>query len=404
MKGCVFIFGFLSFVVAASAFPRLRGGLHLGINDVLDISITEESQSAAVRIGEYGKTTSVETLQQIPTQRPDPARGIPDSFKEIEVSLNIDLLRLIFGSGNGVDGAATSTATPVPYATGTSVHTTQPRPQPTGRTSLHARNPQTERVGICYSPYNTDSSCKSQDQVNSDINRLGEYSMIRSYGIDCDQVQKILRATEKTKKKIYMGIYNVEKLDEELKILINSAKSSWSRIKAVYIGNELVNSKQMAAGQVVNAVRTARSRLRQAGYSGPVGTVDTVNAIHENPELCRVSDHCAVNVHAFFDPNTSAADAGKFVKGQVSLVAAKFNGSKKVVVTETGWPSQGQPNGRAVPSEENQRVAVDSIKRAFSTHGNNDGDLVFLLSAFNDGWKTDNPSTFGVEKYWGIVD
>jgi exo-beta-1,3-glucanase (GH17 family) len=58
---------------------------------------------------------------------------------------------------------------------------------------------------------------------------------------------------------------------------------------------------------------------------------------------------------------------------------------------ETGWPTQGGPNGLAVPGVENQKKAIRSI---LETQGQ---DLI-LFTAFNEGWKKDNPNTHGAEK------
>ena len=66
---------------------------------------------------------------------------------------------------------------------------------------------------------------------------------------------------------------------------------------------------------MVDALNWARGNLTYVHYTGPVGTIDTVSAITDNPALCENSDYTLVNCHAFFDPNAAAADAGTFVKG-----------------------------------------------------------------------------------------
>ena len=59
--------------------------------------------------------------------------------------------------------------------------------------------------------------------------------------------------------------------------------------------------------------------------------------------------------------------------------------------TETGWPSAGGAAGKAVPSVENQKVAIKTI---VETQGKN----VILFSAFDDKWKPDTAATHGTEK------
>lgn len=62
---------------------------------------------------------------------------------------------------------------------------------------------------------------------------------------------------------------------------------------------------------------------------------------------------------------------------------------------ETGWPTQGGSNGKAIPSVENQRIAINSIIKAKPD--------TILFTAFNDDWKEDTSATKGSEKYWGIA-
>lgn len=81
-------------------------------------------------------------------------------------------------------------------------------------------------------------------------------------------------------------------------------------------------------------------------------------------------------------------------------VSAAAGGGKKTIITESGWPKSGQPNGKAVPSHKNQQLALQSLRSAFA---DDDEAGLFLFSAFDDMWKKDNVGTFGAEKFWGIL-
>ncbi|KAK0897109.1 Cell surface mannoprotein mp65 [Friedmanniomyces endolithicus] len=247
---------------------------------------------------------------------------------------------------------------------------------------------------LSYSPYNSDNSCKSQDQVNSDFNVISGYGMIRIYGTDCDQTATVLTAVKAKGMKLFAGVYDVNNVNAEVQQIVNAANGDWSNFHTVSIGNEGINNGAYSVDQVVSAIGTARSTLQAAGYTGNVVTVDTFVAMIANPELCQASDYAAANCHPFFDGGVSAEDAGQFVLGQAQRVSEACGG-KDTMITETGWPSDGETNGKAVPSQDNQVAAVNSIRTAFSNN-------VVLFSAFNDKWKQNNPSTFGAEQYWGI--
>lgn len=248
--------------------------------------------------------------------------------------------------------------------------------------------------GITYSPYSDDGGCKSSSEIASDIAKLSAFEIIRIYGVDCNQAEAVLSSIG-SNQKVFAGIFDVANIQSGIETLASAVNNNggWGKIHTVSIGNELVNAGSASPSQIKNYMSTARSALSSAGYTGPVVSVDTFIAVINNPELCDYSDYMAVNAHAFFDGHYTADQAGEWVLQQIQRVYTACGGSKSVFITETGWPSQGSANGAAVPSSDNQKAAVASIKKVC-------GDAVTLFTAFNDYWKA--PGSFGCEQYWGI--
>ncbi|PYI30673.1 glycoside hydrolase, partial [Aspergillus indologenus CBS 114.80] len=251
--------------------------------------------------------------------------------------------------------------------------------------------------GIAYTPYTADGTCKPSAQITHDLTQLAAsgYAVVRLYGTDCDQTRLVLAAAREPGLRVVAGLADLTHVADDLARIIDAAADDWRPIHTVAIGNELLHSGRNTAAEIVGAVQAARATLRGAGYDGPVVAVDTVAALLAHPGVCAVSDYCAANCHAFFDEDVEAEGAGAFVRAQVG---SKSNRNKKVVITESGWPHAGQPNGKAVPSLENQRAAVRSLREAFAG-----GSSLVLFSAFDDLWKVDNGDTFGAEKFWGIL-
>ncbi|ODQ77676.1 glycoside hydrolase family 17 protein [Babjeviella inositovora NRRL Y-12698] len=249
--------------------------------------------------------------------------------------------------------------------------------------------------GITYSPYNADGTCKSLSSVQSDLAQMDDFAIIRLYGVDCNQVENVLQA-KKTTQKVFAGIYFMDAITAGIQQLASAVSSygSWDDIYTVSIGNELVNSGQATVSQIAGYVAEGRTALKAAGYTGPVVSVDTFIAVINNPGLCSYSDYMAVNAHAFFDGLIAAAGSGDWVLLQIQRVWSACNGDKDVLITETGWPSQGENNNVAVPSKANQEAAIASIKAKA-------GSSCILFNAFNDYWKADG--AFAAEKYWGIL-
>ena len=291
---------------------------------------------------------------------------------------------------------SSSSSTPLAVATTSDVAKTSSAASTSSSSSSEGSG-----FGFSYSPYNSDSSCKTQDQVNTDFDAIPSgYGMVRTYGTDCNQVATVLTAAKNKGLKMFAGIYDLSTLSDEIAIIVAAANGDWSSFDTISVGNELVNSGTASASEVVTAIGNARTALTAAGYTGKVVTVDTLVAARANPSICDASDYCAVNSHPFFDGATVAADSGSFLTTQIpTLRAVLSNQSQDIVITETGWPWQGETNGVAVPSPANQAAALSSIKSAFSS--NPEG--VILFTTFNDLWKTNTAAQFQAEQYWGFL-
>ncbi|KAJ5281054.1 Cell wall glucanase (Scw4) [Penicillium angulare] len=277
-----------------------------------------------------------------------------------------------------------------------------PHPHPGLPKHLNPSKGPHRQFGISYSPYNADRACKTQEQVNKDLDALPEYKFIRIYGTDCDQTKLVATAARQHNMQVFGGIYDLTGFPDSLNVFKEAAtdehgKTDWSVFHTIAVGNELVNGGRSSPGEVTGAVVKARSYLRAQGYQGPVVTVDTFSVLLKHPELCHVSDYCAANCHAFFDATQQPHNAGPYALEQMHSVSAAAGG-KHTVITESGWPHAGGSNGAAVPSPENQRVAIESLRRSFGHQGD---DLV-LFTAFDDLWKDDNRYTFNAERFWGI--
>lgn len=249
--------------------------------------------------------------------------------------------------------------------------------------------------GITYSPYTDAGACKTLDEVKSDFEDLTTYGVIRLYGVDCSQVEYVLQA-KSSDQKLFLGVYYMDAIAAGVAEIASAIESygSWDDVMTVSIGNELVNSGEASVETVGSYIETGRTALTAAGYSGPVVSVESFAAFLNNPGLCDYNDYVACNAHAYFDSTCTAENAGSWLMDQIEYLWGICDGAKDVLITESGWPSQGDTNGVAVPSKTNQEVAVAAIKESC-------GDDTILFTAFNDYWKADG--SYGVEKYWGIL-
>lgn len=250
-------------------------------------------------------------------------------------------------------------------------------------------------MGITYSPYTKSDGCKSASQIAQDIAKLSNYEVIRLYSTDCSGIENVLSAMG-SNQKLFLGVWNIDSPQGELQDIVSAIKQSssgWNVVHTIAIGNERVNAGAASVAQVQQAVDISKKYLKSQGYNGPIVTVDTLVAYVGNPQLCEMSDYLAVNSHPYWDGGVQPENSGQWLLQQIAHLQSVCGSSKDVLITETGWPTQGDSYGQCVPSVQNQVAAVKSIVKSLS-------DKVIMFTMFNDYWK--DPGAYNVEQHWGL--
>ncbi|OBT68955.1 hypothetical protein VE03_01266 [Pseudogymnoascus sp. 23342-1-I1] len=375
MKTATLSLAALSLLQLAIAQPHRRHA-HEAFHAKKDVTVRDDSNVARVIVYVDQNGTPVSTTTQLPTVQTAAAvaSATPSSTPEAAAPVVADKV---------ADTASSSSSASASSA------------------SASSSSDSTSGYGLTYSPYNSDGTCKTAAQVLLDFGGFGSgYSTVRTYGIDCDTVSTVVAAAKAHGMKVFQGIFDISDIDGSVADIVSAVNGDWSTIHTISVGNELVNSGQSSASAVVAAMSSARTLLRAAGYTGPVVTCDTLVATLANPSLCDNADYCAVNSHPFFDPNTDASSAGTFLTRSIESLKSKLaDSTQTVVITETGWPSQGSTNGLAVPSSSNQKTAIAAIKAAFESAP----DGVMLFNPYNMMWKTSTADQFEAEQWWGFL-
>lgn len=258
-------------------------------------------------------------------------------------------------------------------------------------------------TALSYTPFDPNSGgCRSADQVRQDLQLLFNKGIreIRVYGTDCNSNQLVLPAAGSIGMTVVQGFYitaaGVNSIDNDVSDFVSWIQSGGdaSIVTSITIGNEAIANGWASASDIVSKISSVRSQLQAVGYHGKFSTADIPSSFVNHPELCSSStvDYVAVNAHPYFDPSTSASQAGEFIAGQLQQVQNACSG-QYVRIVETGYPHSGNTNGNQVPSPENQGIAVTQIYNALK------GDCI-LFSMWDDHWK--NPGPYNVEWYFGI--
>ncbi len=176
---------------------------------------------------------------------------------------------------------------------------------------------------------------------------------------------------------------------QELNALIELANKGLVDIAAV--GNEVLYRNDIPLEQLKTYIREVRAAIPE---NIPVGYVDAYYEFTVHPDLTDLCDVILANCYPFWESChiDYALTHMQQMFGQ-ALGAAK---GKKVIITETGWPSKGESLGSAQPSD------INFLKYFINTQKwcQQAGIESFYFSSFDESWKVGDEGEVGA--YWGI--
>jgi len=194
--------------------------------------------------------------------------------------------------------------------------------------------------------------------------------------------------------KIAVGAWlgsNLPANEEEVANLIKIGQDGEADI--LIVGSEVLLRGDLTEAQLIDYI----NRVRTAVPPGiPVATADTYGELLSHPDVMAAGDVVLANFYHFWegiDVNQSRAHLNACYQ---TLVAEA--GGKKVYVSETGWPSEGEPNGSAVPSPENAAFYFQN----FVSWAEAQGVDYFYFEAFDEPWKVIKEGSRGA--HWGVWD
>lgn len=183
---------------------------------------------------------------------------------------------------------------------------------------------------------------------------------------------------------------DVEINQREIKGLIKLAKEGLVDIAAV--GNEVMYRKDLSEDELLDFMKHVKNEIPHI----PVGYVDAYYEFSERPRITEACDVILCNCYPFWEgcPFEGSLD---YMQQMYNQAKAAANG-KQVIITETGWPSQGENLKGAVPGEKSAKDYFINTQLWSA----NDNIPVFYFSSFDESWKVGAEGTVGA--YWGIWD
>jgi glycoside/pentoside/hexuronide:cation symporter, GPH family len=251
--------------------------------------------------------------------------------------------------------------------------------------------------GLCFSPYTEGQEIGAILSENQIIRRLDVISSktkwIRSFS--CTDGNELIPEIAKQKGlKTIVGAWisnDKEKNIKEIKSLIALAKAG--KVDIAAIGNEVLHRGEISEEELLHYIKMVRDALSD---SIPVGYVDAYYQYLDRPALVDTCDVILTNCYPFWE-GADNSYALSYLNRMIELTKQVSN-SKKLIITETGWPSSGGKVEAAEPSKLNAMKYFIGVQEWAKTQNIE----LFYFSSFDESWKEKQEGEVGTS--WGIWD
>ena len=250
--------------------------------------------------------------------------------------------------------------------------------------------------GLCFSPYEEGQEpgdLISEAQIRRKLEVISPYTQwIRTFSCTegNEQIPKIAKEYGlKTLVGAWLGD-DSEVNEQEIEGLIALSKAGFVDVAAV--GNEVMYRGDLEEDELIIFINHVKNEIPDI----PVGYVDAYYEFSDRPKITEACDVILANCYPYWE-GCSLEYSLVYMK-QMYQQALNAGKGKKVIITETGWPSKGTSLEGAHPSYDNAlRYFINAQKWS-----KDDAIEMFYFSSFDESWKVGSEGDVGA--YWGLWD
>ena len=250
--------------------------------------------------------------------------------------------------------------------------------------------------GLCFSPYEEGQGPGdklSETQIRRRMEIIQPYTKwIRSFS--CTEGNELIPAIAKEygiKTMVGAWLGRDDAMNQsEIEGVIEVAKAGHADIVAV--GNEVLYRKDLTDDQLLDFIYRTKNEIPNV----PVGYVDAYYEFGNRPHITEACDVVLANCYPFWEG--CQLEYSLLYMKDMFRRAKEAGKGKRVIITETGWPDQGENFEGAIPSVEN---AMKYFINAQLWSAEEDIEM-FHFSSFDESWKTGDEGDVGA--FWGIWD
>lgn len=249
--------------------------------------------------------------------------------------------------------------------------------------------------GICYAPYRSGQSPHAhrqpdKAQIRQDLLLLSAMTRhVRTYSVE-GALRDVPEIAEQLGLEVTLGIWISEdsvRNAQEITQAIELARR-YSCVRRILVGNETLYRHDLSLQRPLDALQRVREQV-----DIPVSTSQQWHLWRDFPELARHVDFIAAHILPFWEAK-NYRQAATHVLELAEQLQAWFPG-QPLLISEVGWPSQGQGTKRLFTSPAEQSISLRCQIQSLEEHGYD----YCIIEAFDQPWKTaEGPSG----AHWGL--
>ncbi len=251
--------------------------------------------------------------------------------------------------------------------------------------------------GLCFSPYIEGQKLGdilSAEQIRRRLDIIAPHTKsIRTFS--CTEGNELIPeiAHQKGIKTIVGAWISKDKVRNEQEINTLIALSNAGLVDIAAVGNEVLHRGEISEEELIGYI----NRVKNAVPSNvEVGYVDAYYQFIGRPNLIDACDLVLCNFYPFWE-GASIDYALSYLSNMYEITQTVCKG-KKIIITETGWPSFGETIDKAVPSRINA-MKYFIVSQEWSRNNNID---LYHFSSFDESWKVIQEGKLGSS--WGLWD
>lgn len=253
-------------------------------------------------------------------------------------------------------------------------------------------------MGVAFNPMRehhdpTKGLYPGEAKINEDLSLVaGRVHAVRTYSVQ-NGLERVPELAAQHNLNVTLGAWissDPVESQKEVDALISLSRNKHSdNIVRTLVGNESLLRKEVTVDELIAYLKQVRKRSWR-----PISTSETWDIWLAHPELAEQVDFIAAHILPYWE-GIPAEQAVDYVFDRYQALRDAFP-NKPIVLTEVGWPSDGQPIRGATASKANQVKFL----RDFLNRAKQQKLTYYIVEAFDQPWKQSMEGSSGA--YWGI--